>query len=428
MTHRTPHTLDAAWLMRLRTISVLGIAVLVTIGRVALALDLPTVPLAVVLTAWLASNVLASAWNARRASPPSAASIAALMALDVVLLTAVFYLTGGPSNPFNFMYLVHIALASVALPPRFAWALAALSVTLFGGLFFDHIPLSPIMPEGHEGHVGHDMDLHLRGMWVAYALAASLVITFTTRVTRALAAREAELANAQAQALRAERLASLATLSAGAAHELATPLSTIAIVAKELELSLRSTDAHGEDADDAQLIRQQVARCRDILDQMAADAGAPTGEVVSVLTPQALIDKVLSGLDEPGRVHVTIEAAAADAALPGLPRSLARALRAIVKNALDASPEGQPVQLACVATPTGWTVSITDQGTGMDPELVDRIGEPFFTTKPTGKGMGLGIFLARAVAEQLGGRLEHTAPPGGGTRATFTLPRIKETP
>src|SRR5690606_31007382 len=126
--------------------------------------------------------------------------------------------------------------------------------------------------------VSHDMTAHLRGMWLAYGVAAVGITVLTTRVTRALHERERDLARVRGKALRAERLAGLATLAAGAAHELATPLSTIAIAAHELEQDLLQAGDRPEAADDARLIREQVDRCRGILDQLRAGSGEPGGE------------------------------------------------------------------------------------------------------------------------------------------------------
>ncbi|MCB9663044.1 MAG: HAMP domain-containing histidine kinase [Alphaproteobacteria bacterium] len=409
--------LDLDWLMRVRTGAVLGIAALVGFSGWWLELVLPTGALAALLGVWLVSAVAPSLWGSGRARDD--ATVAALLALDALLLTGVLYLTGGPQNPFAVVYLVHISLAAAALPPRYAVALAAASTGLYGMLFVAHMPLRSIH-DGHPGHDAHDMSTHLRGMWLAYALAAAGITTFTTRVTRALADRERALADARAQALRSERLAGLATLAAGAAHELATPLSTIAIAARELEQELRAVAAPSDAQDDLRLIREQVDRCRGILDQLRAGSGEPGGEAPEEVRLATLVDAALDGLTERARVDLVL-GEAADARLTTFPRSLAQALRAVLRNALDASDGA--VEVHATTTPDGLRLEVVDHGAGMDDTTLARLGEPFFTTKPTGRGMGLGVFLARAVVERVGGRLAHASTPGTGTRATFTLPR-----
>src|SRR5690606_36216657 len=131
------------------------------------------------------------------------------------------------------------------------------------------------------------MHTHLRGMWVALGVAAGFIVYFLMRVTRALAQREEELARARHLAARQEKLASLATLAAGAAHELSTPLSTIATVARELERHLQ--DGSAEQREDVGLIRSQVERCRAILWQMSAEAGESAGEGLSRVTAGELL-------------------------------------------------------------------------------------------------------------------------------------------
>ena len=145
----------------------------------------------------------------------------AAMAIDVVILTGLLFFTGGPFNPFSFLYLVHIALGAVVLRPVWTWSLVALSLVCSGALFYGHVwlKLDYSDPASHAQH----MRMHLEGMWIAFAVAAGFIVYFVTRVRRALARREADLAAERALAARNERLASLATLAAGAAHELATP-------------------------------------------------------------------------------------------------------------------------------------------------------------------------------------------------------------
>ena len=182
------------------------------------------------------------------------------------------------------------------------------------------------------------MHMHMQGMWIAFGIAAVFIVYFVTRVTRDLARREAELARARAAALRSEKLASLATLAAGAAHELATPLSTIAVVARELERSLERAGALNEAVADARLIRNEVSRCRGILEQLAADAGASAGEGLAELSLHGLLDKASEGLAQRERIRCAIASGAEHAQLLVPARAVAQAVRGVLENALQASP------------------------------------------------------------------------------------------
>src|SRR5262249_2640716 len=136
---------------------------------------------------------------------------------------------------------------------------------------------------------GEFLVMHVQGMWIAFGIAAGFIVYFVSRVTR-------ELGRARAYAARAEKLGSLATLATGAAHELSTPLSTIAVVAKELERDLEQGVSAQEATSDARLIRQEVERCREILLQMTADAGGAAGEGFQRISVSELLEAAMSGL------------------------------------------------------------------------------------------------------------------------------------
>ena len=171
------------------------------------------------------------------------------------------------------------------------------------------------------------------------------------------------------------------------------------------------------------LIRAQVDRCRTILTQMAADAGDPAGEAPAAVPVATIIREALHELPQASAVNVEPGGAAADVRVP--PRAVTQAVRAIVKNALEVSTAGARQGAVSIATgaSAGWaTIRIADGGAGMSPEVLARAGEPFFTTKEPGKGMGLGLFLARTVLDRAGGKLDITSRPGHGTVVTIALP------
>lgn len=418
-------TLDPSWVLRLRTASVAGITFLVILADLAMGFDLPKASLGVLLIGWQLTVLGTHVWHHTLGRPIGERGLTALLILDALLLTGVFHQTGGPSNPFNFFYLVHLALAAIALPTRAVWVLAVLSSALFGLLFLDHVPLVMDPMPGHGGHGGmdggHDMESHLRGMWLAFTVSAGFIVFFVSRLARALETQERALAEVRTRAERSARLASLATMSAGAAHELATPLSTIAIVAKELEHDLAQMDGTDAAIEDVRLVGAQVERCREVLEHLRVDAGDPAGEPRETIALGELVERAIVHLDARDRVDVVVPEDAAP--LTTWPRSLARALRGLVKNALDATPAPAHVQVRVHDAHDQVVVDVVDQGSGMAPETLARVGDPFFTTKPSGSGMGLGVFLARSLADRLGGDLTYTSAPGEGTTATLSLPR-----
>jgi len=408
--------LNFSWLLKLRWSSIAGQTATILAVHFLLDIEVPLVPLFAVVGVELLSNILCAVWFQRRPRVHEW-QLAAVLALDIGLLTGLLYFTGGPFNPFSFLYLVNIALAAVALHAQWTWMLVALALLSFGLLpltDFWPLPLGHLTPE-------QTVNLHRQGTWVAFGVAATFIVHFLWRVTGALAQRERELHQTRVRAAQKERLASLATVAAGAAHELATPLGTIALAAKELE---RELGALGDlqAIEDARLIREQVARCRLILDQMGVGLGKSEEQSLESVTLSALFDEVLTGVRDAPPVHLEIDPAVAGARLRLPPRAMAQALRSLVTNAQDASPPRQPVVVTAVIEDRSLAVEVRDRGPGMTGDVLRRIGEPFFTTKPPGHGMGLGLYLTRAVVEGLGGELAIDSQPALGTRARVIVP------
>jgi len=341
-----------------------------------------------------------------------------VMGLDVLLLTALLSVTGGPFNPFNFLYLVYIALATVILRPFWTWGLTLMALGCCAALFRGDV--------GQHMHAS-DMQLHLQGMWVAFAVAAVFIVYFVQRVTRALAERDRELAAVRDRTARQDKLAALAALAAGAAHELSTPLSTIAVVARELERRLVSTEEENDSAADARTIRQQVERCREILSQMTADAGESAGEVLTAVAIGELIESTLVALPDRERVQLSLEPEGAQRLVQVPVRAVVRALHALIDNARQASPPTARIEILVTVDAEYCRIAVADHGVGMNAAHLARAGEPFFTTRAPGKGMGLGIFLTRTLIDRLGGRLELDSTPGTGTTATVHLPWAADT-
>lgn len=416
--------INAQWTLRLRFGSLLGQLATIMVVFFGMGIHIPLTPLAMLIGLGTASNILCLLYigqQQRRSASVPLLLLPALMAFDVLNLTAMLYLTGGPMNPFSFMYLVLIALATVVLPPRATWALVGLSVACSAVLFLWHRPLNV---HGHSvsGDGSDPMRIHLYGMWVAFSVAAAFIVYFLLRIRRALGQREAELEAARSLAARRDKLASLATLAAGAAHELATPLGTIAVAAKELERQLHSGPGDQAALDDVQLIRGQVARCRSVLNQLGREAGDNVGESLVPTSMSTVLATAQEGLAGAAQVRVQMDKDVESLSLRLPLRSLAQALRALFKNALESSPRDAMVEVSLRLVRSVLRIEVVDHGAGMSAEILRHLGEPFFTTKAPGSGMGLGVFLCHAVFESLNGQLVFSSVPGQGTRATVTLP------
>jgi len=409
------------WLVQLHWFALVGQALAILSAILWSGVGLPLGKLGALLAFEVVGNLGLEAWSRR--GRVTDRGVAVVMIADVVVLTVLLDLTGGVSNPFAAIYLVYVALAAVLLPSRFAWLLAVVTMAGFGALYLNERYL------GRSHHITMKMrldelaDEYARIVWLAFGVASGSIVFFIRRISDALAQRERELDEIRTRGQRRERLASLATLAAGAAHELATPLSTIAVVAKELDRNLPAStpdDVRG----DLKIVRDQVARCRNILDRMSARAGETAGEQISELSVKAWYEAALDGLPWASRVTYEATPEALAAHVRGPVRALADMLRGLMKNAAQASPEEAPIHVKLSLVGETVHATVTDRGRGMSPEVLRRVGEPFYTTKGPGEGMGLGLFLTRALAEQLGGDFRIASRPGEGTEATVELPAV----
>lgn len=369
----------------------------------------------------IASNLL-FAWFIREKKHVPVLLTTFVMFLDITLLTVLLSLTGGAMNPFTFLYLIHIAVGSILLPKVLAWCLAIASSAFYGMLFWPglHYIVAGQNTICHSVPTSPEFRLHLQGMWLAFAITSMFIVFFVTRIQRTMVTHQETVLKLREEQFNNERLAALAALTAGAAHELATPLSTIAVASGELCRDMHhSGNLHC--LEDLHLIRSQVSRCRDILYQMAGDSGEPMGESMDTLTVKALIDEVHASLHEQVRHLLHTESNALEALVTIPRRSVKQVLRGLVTNGFQASATAQPVVLRIDISEERLLFEVKDQGQGMDQATVALSRQPFFTTKPVGQGLGLGLYLAAVLAERFAGALEIDSIQGMGTTVRFSI-------
>ena len=407
------------WLQKLRYGILASECVLIFVAAIFARGELRLVWLGIPLVIALGSNLclgpISNMIGARRA-------LGSMLVLDVILLTVLLAFTGGPANPFSLLFLVQITLSAVVLSRTWTWSLGILSILGFGFLFFFHVPLS--LFEGH--HASGNFSAHLIGMWIAFVAAAILISLLVGKVSQTLRNHERELLRLQSLVARQERVSSLAALAAKAAHEMGTPLGTIAIVANELERYARDVETNEHVSAEAKLIRSEVDRCSQILREMSSQGAELTGETPTLIAIGSLLQKLRESFPEPQRNAIQIDAP------PDLSASLPiettrQVLSALVKNAFEASSTGQTVHVAGESTSGLLRFIVKDSGSGMAPEVLDRIAEPFYSTKRPYRGMGLGTFLVRVFAEDMGGSLTFDSAVNQGTTAILELPLATKT-
>jgi len=411
-------------LVRLRWLSIIGQFTAVLVVRYGLNFSLPVwACLAVIaLSAWLNIALRVRFRITQRLDPDRAAW---LLAFDIAELAVLLFLTGGLQNPFAFLFVGPVLISATALPPVITLRLAGLAMLCASLLAFVHYPL-PWNPADPDPLVLPA--LYVAGMWLSILLAmgflgiqAWLVTEQSRQLTDALTATELVMA-------REQHLSQLDGLAAAAAHELGTPLSTIALISRELD---RAIDANSPHIDDIRLLREQTARCRDILSKITElSAGeAPFDRMRLSL----LIEEVVAPHRNFGvAIDVTLTADGGPEPVGARNPSILYGLGNLLENAVDFADE--QVEITADWNDESVSVTISDDGPGFSPEIMERIGEPYVTSRhrrrnediTEGGGLGLGFFIAKTLLERSSAILsfENRPPPKHGAVVSIQWARV----
>jgi two-component system sensor histidine kinase RegB len=421
----------ALWLAQLRWIAIAGQLIVIGFVTMFLGVELPLERLLTLVLLTIASNfglwLVAKRWaNRSRFSHLLQNRIfGGVLLFDVVILSGLLYFSGGAANPFILFYVANIAVAGVVLSRFWAVMISAASVAGCFMLLHFAVPLGVFAgsPYEHTAPWGETK----WAFWISFATCSGVLTYFVSQLALEVRLRDRRLAIAEKERERAQRLEALATLAAGAGHELASPLSTIAVIAGELSRRLDKPEIPDKVKRDFGLIREELSRCKDILHRMKSGAGEAAAERLHPVSLGEIIQETVDAMREPNRVELKMEKAVADfkALLPK--QALSQALRNLLQNGLDASDPQQKVILSsnielAKADHRSWNLEIEDCGSGLSEEVLRRIGEPFFTTKEVGKGMGMGVFLTRNVIQGLGGTIKFESRAAGGTLCSVSIP------
>jgi two-component system, sensor histidine kinase RegB len=385
-------------LVRLRWLAIIGQTTAVLAVYYGLDFELPIYAClaAIALAAWLNVALRLRFHLTQRLEPDRAAW---LLAFDIAELAVLLFLTGGLQNPFAFMFLGPVLLSATALPPRFTLTLGAFAVGCATVLVFVHYPL----PWDSDDPLQLP-PIYMMGVWLCILLAIGFIGVYAWQITEesrqlseALAATELVLAHEQ-------HLSQLDGLAAAAAHELGTPLSTISVIARELERAIAPSAPHG---DDVRLLREQATRCRDILAKLTELSAG--GEPFDRMPLTALIEEVVAPHRNFG-IAIAVNTPSDRGAEPVGARNPAilYGLGNILENAVDFAANKAAVDVHWDEQTVD--VTISDDGPGFAPEILGRIGEPYVTsrhhqpddTSEESTGLGLGFFIAKTLLERSG--------------------------
>jgi len=323
--------------------------------------------------------------------------------VDVLAFTAQLYLSGGTSNPFISLYLLPVIIGAVLLRPLHAWIIAACTLILYAGLSF----FRQSYPAAHEHGTASGFDMHVHGMMIAYALAACLVVFFVTRITGNLRGRDAELAALRQQAAEQTQIMRMGLLSAGAAHELGTPLTTLSVVLRDWR-DLSVPGKRAAQLADIDLMQAQVDRCKAIITGILSASGAARGEGAQASPLDAFVRQTLSDWQarHPDvRLDSRLELPALRVAAETV---MEQTLVNLLDNALEAAGPHKPIRFSACLSAEDLCFVVSDDGPGFPAHILPRLGEPYLTSKAVPEahnGRGLGLFLAHNTLRSLGGRL-----------------------
>lgn len=400
-------------LIHLRWIAVFGQIVTIEVVHYGLGIAIPVRQMLSVLVALGLVNVLTwLRWRTRR--PVHSAELLLALLVDVGMLTAQLYFSGGAANPFVFLYLLQVILGAVLLPQWGTWIMVSITTLCFAALAMFAHPL-PLPTDMHRGLASP----YVLALLVCFALNATLLVTFMTRIAANLRERDTRLAALRQRAAEEEHIVRMGLLASGAAHELGTPLSTLAVILGDWQ-HLPHVRAEPELAEDVAEMQAQVARCKSIVSGILLSAGEARGEWSAATTVCTFLDGVVEDWRKRRPDNHLRYDNHFGTDLPMVSDSaLKQMMGNVLDNAFEASPHAQ--YLEARRQDDALLLVFHDEGPGFAPAMLQHLGKPYQSSKSR-PGSGLGLFLVVNVARTLGGSVAAANRPHRGAEVKITLP------
>jgi two-component system sensor histidine kinase RegB len=380
----------------------------VILAKSVFSFNLDVSGITVVIGCLLAFNVF-TFYRAKRLTEATSTEIFIQLLIDVAALTALFYFSGGATNPFVSMYLLPLAISAVLLSSGWVWLLAGMSIAAYSYLMWG-IPGEVVHAGMHHG--AQSFDLHILGMWVSFVLSAGVIAYFVVKMRISLKEKEVQLQLAREQSIKDEKLVSLGALAASTAHEIGTPLGTIQLIIADLKENNISQN-------EIETLLEQVHRCKQALNEMSVTASELHADGENLIDFENFMQHLLSAWQQE-RPNVKLNTEFTGTCKSGVAaeKTLSKALINLLDNAADASPDSVKVSAKWQANEA--EIIITDKGAGIDPEKLSEIGTRPYSSKPD--GIGLGAFLAHEIIQRLGGSVKLINHAQGGLQTTIILP------
>ena len=430
------------WLYILRNLMMISEVLLIILAVYGLGIKLPEQQLWLVVMSTGAVNIYTS-MRLETEDPVTEMEVFSQISIDVFIIAALLYLTGGASNPITWVFLLPLIITSIMLPQAYAWYMVILTTTMYTMLIAFNVPLpsiEPHMPDpaGLQSDLQHYImlqhahsmsdksyfSLHMFGMWFGFVFSAGLVAFFVAELSRTLRYQERNLAEARESALRDEKVVALGTLAASAAHDMGTPLGTMAILTHEIEQDYPS-HRYPDLYEKMLIIQQQIGRCKQALSVMSASAGEMRAESGGVMLLTNYVDDVINQWrthESSAKLNLFIDSMVDVDAKIIAERTLTHALINILNNAAEASPHELGIDFHASWNLYHITIKIRDFGPGFPAELVDVAGKQPVVSKK--RGLGVGLFLTYSTISRLGGNIKHYNCESGGACVEITLPLL----
>ena len=433
------------WLFVLRNLMLFGEIFLIFISIYGLYIELPQRPLWWIVASIAAINIYT--WlRLEDETPVTAQEIFVQLVLDVLAITALLYPTGGASNPIIWVYLLPLMITAIMLPPIYAWYMVILTTTMYTILMVYNIALPSISPHLSHGsiidlsemshleileqaHVMRDQNyfnLHIFGMWFGFVFSAGLVAFFVVELAETLKSRERSLAEARENALRNERVVALGTLAASAAHDMGTPLGTMAIIAHDL-MQDYSYCNHPDLYEKMSIIEEQINRCKQALSVMSESAGEMRAESGKIMLLSDYLESVITQWRTHNvrtKLNFVIDSEVNLNREIIAERTLTHALINVLNNAASVTNPDLGIEFHATWDRENTTIEICDFGLGFPDTLIKFAGkQPVISDK---SGLGVGLFLSYSTLQRLGGKIELSNRTEGGARVTLTLPLLAD--
>ncbi|HSW15519.1 MAG TPA: ATP-binding protein [Solimonas sp.] len=405
-------------LIQLRWMAVFGQVLTIALGSSLFGLQLPLQEMFTVVGSLVLLNLLSLMWPRRDGEVRNRDLLAGLL-LDVGALTALLYYSGGATNPFVFLYLLQVTLGAVLLDTRSTWALVGITSLCFAGLTRYHVPLSLEATDP-----ARLFELHILGALVCFVLDATLLVVFMTRINANLRRRDARLAELRQQAAEEDHIVRMGLLASGAAHELGTPLATMAVILGDWKRMPQFRDDPGLREEIADM-EGSVQRCKAIVTGILMSAGEARGGALAWISVASFIDELVGEWCNT-RPAVPLDYRLDPGDAPGWAKTPVisdSALKQVICNVLDNAADASPawVGLSVDCREGLLLLTVHDRGPGFAPEMLAQIGKPYQSSKGR-PGGGLGLFLVVNVLRKLGGRVQAANAPAGGAIVTLQLP------